>query len=108
MDFSKFFIDRPIFAVVLSIIMFAVGLIAIPLLPAGEYPEVVPPTVVVHATYPGANPWHCDAVSHRMLTSAVCLESVMACRRVMRLLGEVHCLLRFEVRQMKSDPGVVR
>ncbi|QYD72463.1 efflux RND transporter permease subunit [Paraburkholderia edwinii] len=56
MDFSKFFIDRPIFAVVLSIIIFAVGLIAIPLLPAGEYPEVVPPTVVVHATYPGANP----------------------------------------------------
>jgi len=56
MDFSKFFIDRPIFAIVLSIIIFAVGLIAIPLLPAGEYPEVVPPTVVVHATYPGANP----------------------------------------------------
>ncbi|QYD68160.1 efflux RND transporter permease subunit [Paraburkholderia edwinii] len=56
MDFSKFFIDRPIFAVVLSIIIFAVGLIAIPLLPSGEYPEVIPPTVVVHATYPGANP----------------------------------------------------
>src|SRR6201991_228258 len=56
MDFSKFFIDRPIFAVVLSIIIFAVGLIAIPLLPAGEYPAVVPPTAVVHATHPGANP----------------------------------------------------
>jgi multidrug efflux pump len=56
MDFSKFFIDRPIFAVVLSIILFAVGLIAIPVLPAGEYPEVVPPSVVVRATYPGANP----------------------------------------------------
>jgi multidrug efflux pump len=42
MDFSKFFIDRPIFAV-LSIIMFAVGLVAIPQLPVGEYPEVVPP-----------------------------------------------------------------
>jgi len=56
MDFSKFFIDRPIFAVVLSVIMFAVGLIAMPLLPVGEYPEVVPPSVVVRATYPGANP----------------------------------------------------
>src|SRR5690606_32861652 len=56
MDFSKFFIDRPIFAIVLSIIMFAVGLIAIPQLPSGEYPEVVPPSVVVRATYPGANP----------------------------------------------------
>jgi multidrug efflux pump len=56
MDFSKFFIDRPIFAVVLSVILFALGLIAIPQLPAGEYPEVVPPSVVVRANYPGANP----------------------------------------------------
>ena len=56
MDFSKFFINRPIFAIVLSVIMFTVGLIAIPQLPSGEYPEVVPPSVVVRATYPGANP----------------------------------------------------
>ncbi|MET4580040.1 efflux RND transporter permease subunit [Ottowia thiooxydans] len=56
MDFSKFFIDRPIFAIVLSVIIFAVGLIAIPQLPTGEYPEVVPPSVVVRAVYPGANP----------------------------------------------------
>jgi len=56
MDFSRFFIDRPIFAIVLSIIICALGAIAIPLLPAGEYPEVVPPSVVVRATYPGANP----------------------------------------------------
>ena len=56
MDFSKFFIDRPIFAAVLSIIIFVAGLIAIPLLPISEYPNVVPPTVVVRATYPGANP----------------------------------------------------
>src|SRR5689334_3488561 len=56
MDFSKFFIDRPIFAAVLSIVIFAAGLIAIPLLPVSEYPEVVPPSVVVRAVYPGANP----------------------------------------------------
>jgi multidrug efflux pump len=56
MDFSKFFIDRPIFAAVLSIVIFAVGLIAIPLLPITEYPDVVPPTVQVRAVYPGANP----------------------------------------------------
>src|SRR4249919_3766244 len=56
MDFSKFFIDRPIFAAVLSIIIFAAGLIAIPLLPISEYPEVVPPSVVVRTVYPGANP----------------------------------------------------
>ncbi|MEO8670776.1 MAG: efflux RND transporter permease subunit [Tahibacter sp.] len=56
MDFSKFFIDRPIFAAVLSIIIFAAGLIAIPQLPISEYPDVVPPTVQVRAIYPGANP----------------------------------------------------
>src|SRR6267378_1510981 len=56
MDFSRFFIDRPIFAAVLSIVIFVAGLIAIPLLPISEYPDVVPPTVVVRATYPGANP----------------------------------------------------
>src|SRR5712672_3992532 len=56
MNFSKFFIDRPIFAAVVSIVIVVAGLIAIPLLPIGEYPDVVPPTVVVTATYPGANP----------------------------------------------------
>ena len=56
MDFSKFFIDRPIFAAVLSIVILAAGLIAIPLLPVTEYPDVVPPTVQVRAVYPGANP----------------------------------------------------
>jgi multidrug efflux pump len=56
MDFSRFFIDRPIFAAVLSIVIFAAGLIALPQLPIGEYPEVVPPSVVVRTVYPGANP----------------------------------------------------
>jgi multidrug efflux pump len=56
MDFSRFFIDRPIFAAVLSIVIFAAGLIAIPMLPIGEYPEVVPPSVMVRTVYPGANP----------------------------------------------------
>ncbi len=56
MDFSRFFIDRPIFAAVLSIVIFAAGLIALPRLPVGEYPEVVPPSVVVRTVYPGANP----------------------------------------------------
>ena len=53
---SRFFIDRPIFAAVLSIIIFVTGLIAIPLLPVSEYPDVVPPSVQVRAQYPGANP----------------------------------------------------
>jgi hydrophobe/amphiphile efflux-1 (HAE1) family protein len=56
MNFSHFFIRRPIFAGVLSMVVFLVGLIAMWRLPISEYPEVVPPTVVVRASYPGANP----------------------------------------------------
>src|ERR1041384_5134320 len=56
MNFSHFFIRRPIFAGVLSMVIFLVGLIAMWRLPISEYPEVVPPTIVVCASYPGANP----------------------------------------------------
>src|SRR6266852_8064988 len=56
MNFSNFFIRRPIFAGVLSTIIFLLGFIALWRLPISEYPEVVPPTIVVRATYPGANP----------------------------------------------------
>ncbi len=56
MKLADFFITRPIFAGVLSSIILIAGLIALPNLPISEYPEVVPPTVVVKATYPGANP----------------------------------------------------
>jgi multidrug efflux pump len=56
MNFSDFFVRRPIFAGVLSIIIFIMGLLAMFRLPISEYPEVVPPTIVVKATYPGATP----------------------------------------------------
>ncbi|HEX2544720.1 MAG TPA: multidrug efflux RND transporter permease subunit [Ramlibacter sp.] len=56
MNLSSFFIDRPVFAGVLSTLILLAGLIALPLLPVAEYPEVVPPSVVVRAAYPGANP----------------------------------------------------
>src|SRR5438876_4160553 len=56
MNLSKFFIDRPIFAAVISVLIFVAGLIAVRGLPISEYPDVVPPSVVVRAQYPGANP----------------------------------------------------
>jgi multidrug efflux pump len=56
MNISRFFVDKPIFAAVLSVIVFVAGLISIFQLPISEYPEVVPPSVVVRAQYPGANP----------------------------------------------------
>ncbi|MDE5669005.1 MAG: efflux RND transporter permease subunit, partial [Duncaniella sp.] len=53
--FSRFFIDRPIFATVLAIIMVLVGLITVKSLPIAQYPDITPPTVMVSASYPGAD-----------------------------------------------------
>lgn len=56
MKFTHFFIARPIFAIVLSLLMLLAGAIAFLKLPLSEYPAVTPPTVQVSASYPGANP----------------------------------------------------
>jgi HAE1 family hydrophobic/amphiphilic exporter-1 len=55
MKFSHFFVDRPIFAAVLSIVLLIVGGIAYTQLPVSQYPEIAPPTIVVRAAYPGAD-----------------------------------------------------
>ena len=56
MNLSRFFIDRPIFAGVLSVLIFLGGLLSLRVMPISEYPEVAPQSVVVRALYPGANP----------------------------------------------------
>ncbi|MDZ5698525.1 efflux RND transporter permease subunit [Chelativorans sp. M5D2P16] len=56
MNISQFFVDRPVFAGVLSILILVAGLLGLRVLPISEYPEVVPPSIVVRAQYPGANP----------------------------------------------------
>ena len=53
--FSTFFINRPIFATVLSILIVIAGLVSLRSLPVEQYPTITPPTVVVRASYPGAN-----------------------------------------------------
>lgn len=53
--FSKFFINRPIFATVLALLIVVAGLIALNILPVAQFPEITPPTVQVSAVYPGAN-----------------------------------------------------
>ncbi len=55
MRFSHFFVDRPIFATVLSLLLLIVGGIAYTQLPVAQYPEIAPPTIVVRASYPGAD-----------------------------------------------------
>jgi len=56
MNFSRFFIDRPIFASVISVLILIGGLISMFRLPVSEYPEVVPPSIIVNAQFPGASP----------------------------------------------------
>ncbi|MEI5678346.1 MULTISPECIES: efflux RND transporter permease subunit [unclassified Mesorhizobium] len=56
MNFSRFFVDRPVFAGVLSVLILIGGLLGLRALPISEYPDVVPPSIVVRAQYPGANP----------------------------------------------------
>ena len=53
--FSRFFIERPIFATVLAIVVVIAGLVSVPTLPIAQYPDITPPTVRVSTTYPGAN-----------------------------------------------------
>ena len=53
--FSRFFIQRPIFATVLAVLMVLAGLLTIHTLPVAQYPDITPPTVFVMASYPGAD-----------------------------------------------------
>ena len=55
MKFGHFFVDRPIFASVISIIIVVVGLVSLTTLPVAQFPQIAPPTINVRATYPGAN-----------------------------------------------------
>ena len=55
MNFSRFFIDRPIFAIVISVFITLIGAFSYPLLPLSQYPEIAPPTIAIQAAYPGAS-----------------------------------------------------
>ena len=108
MDFSKFFIDRPIFAMVLSIIIFAAGLVAIPLLPVGEYPEVVPATVVVKATYPGANPKEiADSVAVPLEEAITGVEDMIYMKSVASSNGTLQVVVTFNAK-VDPDTAAVR
>ena len=55
MNISRFFIDRPIFAAVISVFITLMGVFAYPLLPLSQYPEIAPPTITINTAYPGAS-----------------------------------------------------
>ena len=108
MDFSKFFIDRPLFAGVLSIVIFAAGLISIPLLPIGEYPEVVPPSVVVRTVYPGANPKViAETVATPLEESIRGVEGLMYVKSVASSDGVLQITVTFRP-EVNADEATVR
>ncbi|MGM3216518.1 efflux RND transporter permease subunit [Pseudomonas sp. PhalM4] len=108
MDFSRFFIDRPIFAIVISIVIFAAGLIAIPLLPSGEYPEVVPPTVVVKTNYPGANPKEiAESVAVPLEEAINGVEGMMYMKSVSSSDGTLQVVVTFKP-SVDADDAAVR
>ena len=108
MNFSKFFIDRPIFAVVLSVIIFSLGLIAIPILPSGEYPEVVPPSVVVRTNYPGANPKAIAETVAEPLEEAINgVEGIMYMKSVSASDGSLQVIVTFRP-DVDPDTAAVR
>lgn len=96
MNFAKFFVDRPIFAAVLSILIFIAGAITIPLLPVSEYPDVVPPTVQVRAVYPGANPSEiADTVATPLEEAITGVENLMYMKSVAGSDGVLALTLTF-------------
>ncbi|MCC5883869.1 MAG: efflux RND transporter permease subunit [Halomonas sp.] len=96
MNFAKFFVDRPIFAAVLSILIFIAGAITIPLLPISEYPDVVPPTVQVRAVYPGANPSEiADTVATPLEEAITGVENLMYMKSVAGSDGVLAMTLTF-------------
>lgn len=108
MNISGFFIERPIFAIVLSVIIFALGAIAIPILPAGEYPEVVPPSVVVRAMYPGANPKEIAETVATPLEEAINgVEGIMYMKSVAGSDGSLQVVVTFTP-DVDPDTAAVR
>jgi multidrug efflux pump len=108
MNISRFFIERPIFAIVLSIVIFLAGLITIPLLPVGEYPEVVPPSVVVRATYPGANPKEtAESVAVPLEEAINGVEGIMYMKSVAGSDGSLQIVVTFQP-NVDPDTAAVR
>jgi len=95
---SHFFIERPIFAAVLSAFITIAGAIAMIELPISEYPEVVPPSVVVRATYPGANPKVvAETVAAPLEQSIVGVENMLYMSSTASMDGSMALTITFRV-----------
>jgi multidrug efflux pump len=98
MNISKFFIERPVFAAVLSGFILIAGLISLFRLPISEYPEVVPPSIVVRASYPGANPQVIsEAVAAPLEQEIVGVENMLYMSSQATLDGNLSLVVTFAI-----------
>ncbi len=98
MKLSSYFIDRPVFAAVLSAFITIAGALALTQLPVSEYPEVVPPAVVVHASFPGANPKViADTVAAPLEQAIVGVEDMLYLSSTSTLDGSLSLTVTFRV-----------
>ncbi|HBO5486842.1 TPA: efflux RND transporter permease subunit, partial [Pseudomonas aeruginosa] len=106
MNFPRFFINRPIFAIVLSVLMLIAGAISYFQLPLSEYPQVTPPTVQVTASYPGANPQViADTVASPLEQAVNGVEGMMYMQSQMSTDGRMVLTISFE---QHIDPDVAQ
>src|SRR5246500_5219720 len=106
MKLSHFFIDRPIFAIVVSIVTVLLGVLAYTTLPVAQYPEIAPPTVVVQAQYPGADPKTlAEEVAEPIEQQVNGVENMLYMSSVSAMDGTMQLTITFK---LGTDPNIAQ
>jgi hydrophobic/amphiphilic exporter-1 (mainly G- bacteria), HAE1 family len=106
MKLSHFFIDRPIFAIVVSIVTVLLGVLAYTTLPVAQYPEIAPPTVVVEAQYPGADPKTlAEEVAEPIEQQVNGVENMLYMSSVSAMDGTMQLTITFK---LGTDPNIAQ